>query len=62
MEMGVLRASMIAQSPHMMAKQLGVALHQPGSQVTNVMARKHIINLKEITEIYITSLHSLIPL
>lgn len=61
--MDVLRASVIGQSPHTMATQLGVTLHQPGSQVTKVMARKHIMNSQEkVTETYITSSHSLIPL
>lgn len=50
-------ASVIGQSPHTMAMQLGVTLHQPGSQVTKVMARKHISELEEkVTEI-ISHLH-----
>lgn len=57
-EMDVLRASMIAQSPHIMTKQLGVTLHQPGSQVTNVMAGKHIMDSKEVRIISHLYIHS----
>ena len=45
-------------SPHIMTKQLGVTLHQPGSQVTNVMAGKHIMNSKEVRIISHLHIHS----